>query len=353
MSAAIPAAGSGTAPVRVVICSPLDPRHVDRIRGVDPRLEVLFRPTFLSTPRYASDHGGPLPELTPEQDREWHEMLASAEIAFDFDAREPGRVNENFPVLRWIQATSAGVGQYFTRWPLDLTRVTVTTAKGVHADPLSEFVIAALLYFTKDIPALQRWQRDHHWSRYATRGLAGQRSLVVGLGHIGSRTAEKLAALGVEVIGAVRPNGTRSGPGVSRVVEFDRIIDVIGEVHSVVLTCPLTDLTRGLISAECIAAMRSDAVIVNIARGQVVDEHAMIAELQAGALGGAALDVSSVEPLPDDSPLWDLPNVLISPHSASTVADENDRIVDIFCENLRRYLDGRPLVNAYDPTLGY
>ncbi len=342
-----------TQPVRVVICSPLEEHFVEQIRAVDDRLDVLFRPEFLATPRYASDHGGPLPELTQEQDREWHEMLASAEIAFDFDAREPGRVNENFPRLRWIQATSAGVGQYFTRWPLDLSKVSVTTAKGVHADPLSEFVITGLLYFTKDVPALQRWQRDHRWTRYATRGLAGQRCLIVGLGHIGARTAQKLAALGVEVIGGVRPGGTQTAPGVSRAVPFDRIIEVMGDVDSVVLTCPLTEETRGLISAECIAAMRPGAVIVNIARGQIVDEPAMTAALESGALGGAALDVASVEPLPADSPLWDLPNVLISPHSASTVADENRKIVDIFCDNLRRYLDGRPLVNAYDPALGY
>jgi phosphoglycerate dehydrogenase-like enzyme len=342
-----------TQPVRVVICSPLEEHFVNQIRAVDERIEVLFRPDFLATPRYVSDHGGPLPELTPDQDRIWHEMLASAEIAFDFDAREPGRVNENFPRLRWIQATSAGVGQYFTRWPLDLSTVVVTTAKGVHADPLSEFVITGLLYFTKDVPALQVWQREHRWARYTTRTLAGQRSLVVGLGHIGSRTALKLAALGVEVIGAVRPSGTSSAPGVARVVPFDRIIDVIGDVDSVVLACPLTDLTRGLVSAECIAAMRPGSVIVNIARGQVIDEPAMIAALTSGALGGAALDVTSVEPLPTDSPLWDLPNVLISPHSASTAAEENRLIVDIFCDNLRRYLDGRTLVNAYDPALGY
>lgn len=342
-----------TEPVRVVICSPLEAHFVDRIRALDARLEVAYRPEFLATPRYAADHGGPLPELTPEQNREWHDMLATAEVAFDFESREPGLVNENFPRLRWIQATSAGVGGYFARWPVDLTRVTVTTAKGVHADPLSEFVIAGLLYFTKDIPALQRWQREHRWTRYSGRSLAGQRALVVGLGHIGSRTAAKLSALGLEVVGGIRPGGTSSAPGVTEVIPYDRVIEVIGAVDALVLTCPLTDLTRGLISAECIAAMRPGAVIVNIARGQIVDEPAMIAALQSGALGGAALDVASVEPLPDDSPLWDLPNVLISPHSASTVGQENELIIDIFCDNLRRYLDGRPLLNTYDPELGY
>ena len=339
--------------VRVVICSPLEQELVDRIRAVDDRIEVAFAPEFLASPRYPCDHGGPLPDLTPAQDREWHDLLAQAEIAFDFDAREPGRINENFPRLRWIQATSAGVGQYFTRWPLDLARVTVTTSKGVHADPLSEFAIAGLLYFVKDIPALQSWQQQHRWQRYTGRNLAGQRCLVVGLGNIGARTAKKLAALGVEVVGAVRPGGTSSAPGVVRTVPFDRIAEVIGDVDAVVLACPLTPLTRGLISADVIAAMRPGALIVNVSRGQVVDEPAMIEALRSGALGGAALDVVAVEPLPAGSELWALPNVLISPHSASTVAQENELITDIFCDNLRRYLDGVPLRNAYDPELGY
>lgn len=340
-------------PLRVVICSPLEERFVEQIRAVDNQVEVLNRPEFLANPQYGSDHGGSLPALTPAQDRQWHDMLSTAEVAFDFDRREPAQVNENFPRLRWIQATSSGVGQYFARWPVDLGRVQVTTAKGVHAGPLAEFVIAGLLYFTKDIPALRQWQHEHLWRRYTARGLAGQRSLVVGLGHVGSRTAQKLAALDVDVVGGIRPGGTSTAPGVTEVIPYDRILEIIGDVDSVVLTCPLTDLTRGLISSACIAAMRPGAVIVNIARGQIIDEPAMTNALKSGALGGAALDVAAVEPLPRDSPLWDLPNVLISPHSASTLADENQLITDLFCDNLRRYLDSQPLVGRYQPELGY
>ena len=339
--------------VTVVIASPLEPELVERIRRVDPVLEVLYDSQLLATPRYAGDHGGEFGALTPEQDRRWHDMLARAQVSFDFDRREPDRAHVNFPALKWVQATSAGLGQVLPRFSLDLNRVVVTTAAGVHADPLSEFVIASLLYFVKGIPSLRRWQGKRQWTRYVGENLSGKRVLVVGLGHVGRASARKLAALGVDVVGAVRPGGTRTAPGVSGVIDFTSIIDVVGTVDAVVLACPLTPETEGLISAECLAAMRPGSLLVNIARGQVVDEEALIEALRAERLGGAALDVATTEPLPERSPLWELDNVLISPHSASTVREENGLITELFCTNLRRWLDGLPLLNVYRPDHGY
>lgn len=340
-------------PVRIVICSPLEREYVDRIAAVDPRVEVLYEPDLLATPRYVSDHVGVLPELTPEQERRWRELTCSADVSFDFDRRAPARVNENFPQLRWLQATSAGLGQFFDRYPLDLDKVTVTTAAGVHAVPLAEFTVAGLLYFTKAFPRLKRWQAERSWTRYTSRALAGQRALVVGLGHVGRQVARMLAGLGVEVVAAVRPGGTDIAAGVSSTVAYTALRDVLPSVDAVVLACPLTEQTRGLISAKCFAALRPGAVLVNIARGDVVDEPAMIAALQTGRLGGAVLDVASVEPLPAESPLWDMENVVISPHSASTVDVENRLITELFCDNLRRWLAGEPLANVYRPDLGY
>lgn len=340
-------------PVPVIIASPLEPELVERIRRVDPVLEVLYDPQLLATPRYAGDHAGEFSVLTPEQDRRWHDMLAQAQISFDFDRREPDRAHVNFPALQWVQATSAGLGQVLPRFSLDLDRVVVTTAAGVHADPLSEFVIASLLYFVKGIPHLRRWQDKHEWTRYTSENLTGKRVLIIGLGHVGRASARKLAALGVDVVAAVRPGGTRTAPGVSSVVDFSSVREVLGTVDALVLACPLTPETEGLISAECLAAMRPGALIVNIARGQVVDEEALIDNLRNERLGGAALDVATTEPLPADSPLWELDNVLISPHSASTVREENQLITDLFCTNLRRWLDGVPLLNVYQPDQGY
>ncbi len=337
----------------VVIASPLEEEHVARIRAVDPRIEVLYEPAFLATPRYVADHGGELPVLTPEQDRRWHDMLARADVSFDFDRREPARATANSPRLRWIQATSAGVGQIVPRFDLDPRRVVVTTAAGVHAVPLAEFAVTSLLYFAKGFPQLRRWQAEHRWTRYTSRNLAGQRVLVVGLGAVGRATAARLGALDVHVTAAVRPGGTDSAPGVAATVPFSGIGAVLPDTDGIVLACPLTAETENLLSADLLETLTPGTVLVNISRGQVVDETAMIAALTDGRLGGAALDVATVEPLPADSPLWDLDNVVVSPHSASTVATENGLITDIFCENLRRWLAGEPLLNRYDPDRGY
>ncbi|CCH32547.1 Oxidoreductase [Saccharothrix espanaensis DSM 44229] len=337
----------------MVICSPLEPDLVARIAAVGPRVEVLYEPDLLPVPRYEGDHVGVLPELTAEQRQRWAALTSTAEVAFDFDRRAPAEINENFPRLRWVQGTSAGLGRLTDRFPLDLSKVVVTTAAGVHAVPLAEFVLTGLLHFVKDVPQLKEWQAGHRWTRYTSRTLSGQRVLVVGLGAVGRHTATVLAGLGVEVVGAIRPGGTPGAPGVSEVVRFDEIGSVLPTVDAVVLACPLTPQTEGLLGAAELAALKPHAVLVNIARGQVVDETPLARALAAGTLRGAVLDVATVEPLPDDSPLWDLPNVLISPHSASTAANENALITDIFCDNLRRWLDGKPLHNLYRPELGY
>lgn len=339
--------------VKVVISSPLETELVDLVRAVDPRVRVLFEPKLLATPRYEGDHGGIFTPLSSEQSERWHHMLANAEVSFDFDRREPELVRQNFPALRWVQATSAGVGQLLPNFPLDLDRVTITTAAGVHAEPLSEFVLASLLYFTKGIPVLRRWQSERKWTRYTGDNLAGKHVLIVGLGHVGRSTASKLAAVNVEVTAAVRPGGTSQAPGVDKVINFDSVLDALPSVDALVLACPLTPQTEGLINADCFDAMKPGALLVNVARGQVVDETSMIAALATGRLAGAALDVATVEPLPGDSPLWDMNSVLISPHSASTVAGENRLITQLFCENLRRWLDDQPLINVYHPDRGY
>jgi phosphoglycerate dehydrogenase-like enzyme len=342
----------GDRPVPLVVASPLDPALVDVIRAVDDRLEVMFDPELLAVPQHASDHLGVFRPLTREQDARWHDMLARAEVSFDFDRREPGSFARSSPNLRWIQAASAGLGQALQQYELDLSKVTVTSAAGVHAEPLSEFVIAALLYFVKDIPGLLQKKRERDWTRHTSRTLYGRRVAVVGTGAIGSRTIAKLQFLGVETVAVGRPPRPDE-PARPERITTDRLVEVAPELDALVLTLPLTPATEGLIDAELIAALRPGCIVVNVARGKVIDEPALIEALQAGHLGGAALDVAWHEPLLPESPLWSLGNVLISPHSAAMAADQNARIVEIFCDNLRRYLDGRPLRNVYDPRRGY
>jgi glyoxylate/hydroxypyruvate reductase len=228
-----------------------------------------------------------------------------------------------------------------------------TTAAGVHGSSLTEFVILALLYFCRDVPRLQRMQAAHHWQRHANAELAGRRVLVVGLGSVGRMIARRLAALDVEVWGMRRSAPGTAPEGVARVLPFEGLAHALPDIDALVLACPLTEQTHRLIGAAELQALPSHAVLINIARGQVVDERALIEALASGRLNGAALDVVEQEPLPAESPLWDLPNILISPHSASTVERENQRIVELFIENLRRWLDGRPLLNQFDRSRGY
>jgi glyoxylate/hydroxypyruvate reductase len=340
-------------PLKVLIASPLEPEHVERIAAVAPgRIEVIFEPDLLPVPRYVADHDGRPRDLTSEQRERWLAHLREADILFDFDWLAPERLLEHAPRLRWVQGTSAGIGERLRRTGLIHSDILFTTAAGVHASPLAEFVTLGLLYFYRDVPRLQRMQRAHPWERYTNRELAGRRALVVGLGAVGRAIAERLAAQGLEVWGARRMPGPPP-QGVSRVLPMTDLTSMLGRIDALILACPLTPETEGLIGAAELAAMPEGALLVNVARGPVVDEEALVQALRNGRLGGAALDVTEVESLPQDSPLWDLPNVLISPHSASTVDAENRRIVDIFLANLQRYLDGLPLINRFDRTRGY
>lgn len=336
----------------LLIASYLEPEHVARIRAVDERLHVVYEPELLPAPRYAADHTGPPRALTEAQERRWREYLAAAEILFDFDHARRQELPDLAPNVRWIQATSAGIGQFVRRMGYDrrMPHTVFTTASGVHAQPLAEFAFMAILVHYKNLARLQADQQAKRWERYATTDLAGRTLAVVGLGKIGQEIARIARAFGM------RTTGTRTRPdaqGVDVYFEPARLRELLAEADVVVLAVPHTDETEGMIGAGELAAMKPGAYLVNVARGAVVDEPALVAALQSGRLAGAALDVFAQEPLPAESPLWEMPNVLVSPHSASTSDRENARITDLFCDNLRRYLDGRPLHNVLDTARLY
>jgi glyoxylate/hydroxypyruvate reductase len=341
-------------PLKILIASSLEPEQVERIAAAAPgQVEVIYEPDLLPVPRYVADHTGRPRTLSAAQRERWLKHLREADILFDFDWLAPEQLVQHAPRLRWVQGTSAGIGELLRRTGLIERDILFTTAAGVHASPLAEFVILSLLYFYRDVPRLQRMQRAHHWERYTNRELAGSRALVVGLGAVGRKIAQRLAALDLEVWGMRRTLQAPAPDGVHRVLPLADLASVLGQVEALILACPLTPETERLIGAAELAAMPKGALLINVGRGPVVDEGALVQALRDGRLCGAALDVAQREPLPDDSPLWDLPNVLISPHSASTVHAENGRIVDIFLANLRRYLDGEPLINRFDPARGY
>jgi glyoxylate/hydroxypyruvate reductase A len=331
----------------VLITSYLEPEHVTRIRAVAPRLDVIYEPDLLAPPRYAADHtGGPFTRL-PEQEARWRSLLARADILFDFDPTHRADLPELAPQARWLQATSAGIGQFVKQQGYDtrMPHTIFTTASGVHARPLAEFCLMAMLMHAKAAPRLWRDQERHHWERYAGTDLAGRTLAVIGLGRVGAEVARVAKALEMRVIGAnIRPRPE----AVDLFYGPDRLHEVLPQAEYLVLAVPHTPATERMIGPRELALLPEGAFLINIARGAVIDEPALIAALRSGQLGGAALDVFAAEPLPADSPLWDMPNVLVSPHSASTSDRENARITDLFCDNLRRYLAGQPLRNVLD-----
>jgi glyoxylate/hydroxypyruvate reductase len=339
--------------VCVLIASPLEPELVARIGAVDPRVSLLYAPDLTPEPRYPADHIGTPRPLSPADLDRWSGLRAQADISFDFDWEDPAGIPRNCPRLRWVQGTSAGIGGFLERTGLAGTDLVFTTAAGVHATPLAESALLGLLYFVKGMPQLAQWKAERHWQRHTSAQLSGSRVLLVGLGQIGREIARLLSAAGVEICGAGRPGHRYDIPGVASYVPSDQLRKVLPDVDALILACPLTTQTRELIGAGELDLMRPGAVVVNISRGAVIDESAMISALRSGRLGGAFLDVFAAEPLPAGSPLWDMPNVVISPHSASTVAGENELITDLFCDNLRRWLSGRPLRRVYDRDAGY
>ena len=334
--------------LRVLIASPLEAHQVDRIAAADPeRLEVMYAPDLLPVARYGGDHGGTPRDLDEQQRARWRDLVARADVSFDFDWDRPQALPESAPNLRWIQATSAGIGEHVRRLDLPRDSILLTTAAGVHAQPLAEFALLGALYLAKDVPMLRQWQAEHRWDRFCGRELARSRALIIGMGSIGRRIAELLHAVGVEVIGQRRSSHADIPAGVTRMITQGQLDAELANVDYLIVAAPGTPETRHLIDKRRLALLPSSAVLINVGRGSIVDEAAMVRALQVGRLRGAALDVFEREPLPDDSPLWTMPNVLMSPHSASTVEQENERIVDLFIENLRRYLDGQPLLNQF------
>jgi phosphoglycerate dehydrogenase-like enzyme len=304
--------------------------------------------------RHPADFAGdPDFARTPEQQRAYEEMLDSADALYgvpDVDAAALKRTVDANPRLRWVHTMAAGGGATVAAAGLDpdqLRRVVFTTSAGVHGGPLAEFAVFGVLAGAKELPRLLRQQRDHVWSgRFTMRQVAETTVLVVGLGGIGAEVARRLAQLGATVLGTSRHG--RPVDHVERVVGPDEIARVVPEVDAVVVTLPGTAATEKLIGSEVLAAVKPGTTLVNVGRGTVVDEEALVPALRDGRIGLAVLDVFATEPLPADSPLWDEPNVLVSPHTAALNAAEERRIAELFADNATRLLDGEELRNRVD-----
>ena len=256
--------------------------------------------------------------------------------------------------LRWYQQWGAGA-DWLARHPELAERdFLLTNASGVHAIPITEHIFAFLLAFARELPTAFAGQAAREWRRQGDDvfELAGKTLLLIGVGAIGRRTAHVAAAFGMRVFG-VRRNAGRVVPGIERMCSVDCLHDWLPEADFVVLTVPLTKETRHMMDETAFRRMKRSAYLVNIGRGGTVDEAALVRALQEGWIAGAGLDVTEQEPLPADSPLWAMPNVIITAHYSGATPEYSRRAMGIFLDNLRRFVQGEELKNVVDKRLGY
>lgn len=345
--------------LRVVVAVPLPERLCRLIETLEPRVEVVSDPTLVPPMRGPADWSGD-PDFvrTPGQQAAFDALVDSADALFgvpDVDPEALARTVSANPRLRWVMTTAAGGGSTVKAAQLpraDLDRIVFTTSAGVHGGTLAEFSVFSVLAGAKGLPRLLTDQRSRTWpDRWQMRQLDEMTVLVVGLGGIGAECARRFHALGAQVWGT-----TRSGEpveGVDRLVPLDRLIDAVGEVDAIVVTLPGTAQTHHLIGEEVLAAVKPGVTITNVGRGTVIDEVALLAALDDGRVSFAGLDVFEHEPLDAASPLWDHPNVLVSPHTAALNSNEEERIARRFAENTTRFLDGADLRAVVDTVEFY
>ena len=336
--------------LRAVAATPIPEELAERVRRAVPRMDFIVEHDLLPPMRLPGDHAGdPGFRRSEADERAFRDLVDSAQVLYGVPGEQPEQLARTLranPRLEWVQLMAAGGGAQVKGADLtedELRRVRFTTTAGVHAVPLAEWCEFGLLAGFKSLPRLLAQQGRREWDqRWLMRRLQDSRVLVVGLGSIGRLVAERLARQGVHVAGTSRH--AAHVPHVEEVIHPRDLEARVGEFDGVVVTLPGTEETRHLVSAAVIAAMRPDAVVVNVGRGTVIDQDALTAWLDGGR-GFAALDVTDPEPLPDDSRLWGLPNVVISPHTAALSDQEDELIAELFARNATRHLDGAPLIN--------
>lgn len=344
--------------LRVIISAPLEPELVERISAADPRIKVNYRPDLLLPLRHSGDYIGDTSfQMTDEQESEFQQYIRDGQVMLGVPRGRSSAFRsaiEDNPDLIWVHTYAAGGGAQVKAAKLsdqDLERVIFTTSAGAHAESLTEFALLGALAGLKDLPRLQRQQRAREWAaRWPSNQLSDATVVIVGMGHIGREMAERFLAFGSTVVGVNR--SLREVPGVE-MHTIDELEEQAARADVLVNCLPGAVGTENLINAEVLAALPAGATFVSVGRGRCVDEEALIAGLQAGQIGFAAMDVFAVEPLPQDSPLWDLPNVLISPHTMALTKNESARIVEIFLQNALALLEGEPMKNVVDKVLFY
>lgn len=327
----------------VLVITPIEPELVERIEQAGARVRLLDGPERRAL-------GGS--EQDADAVHRLNEALATAEVIFGV-GRLPAGLLELAPRLRWYQAMTAGV----ERVPYALLRsprLTVTSARGHNAGAVAEHVIWALLALARHARRLYRGQEAGRWERLTPGELAGKTLGIAGFGAIGEQVARRARAFEMRVIGTRR--SARAGdtdPLLDELLPPERLDDLLAQSDAVVVAVPLTAETRGLFGAGAFRRMQPHAYLIDVSRGGVVDGAALAQALTEGTIAGAAIDVAAPEPLPADSPLWAMENVIITPHISGSSAAFNEHAVDLFVQNLRRFQAGEALLNVVDPERGY
>ena len=275
------------------------------------------------------------------------------------------RILSRAATLRWVHSASAGVERVLTPASRERSLV-ITNARGVFSRPIAEYVMLMILAVARRLPQLLELQAERTWQPLESRELRDVTVGIVGLGSIGRAVGALATAFGCRVVATRRrPDAGTGGAGgagddpflgslmLDRVLPPESLAELLAESDFVVLAAPRTADTVGLIGDAAIEGMKPGAWVINVARGELIDERALARALRSGRLGGAVLDTFREEPLPPTSPLYDLPNVILTPHTSWSSTRVLERSVELFCENLRRFAAGRPLVNVVDPDAGY
>ncbi|WP_207837389.1 D-2-hydroxyacid dehydrogenase [Williamsia soli] len=258
---------------------------------------------------------------------------------------------EQAQALKWVHVCAAGVDAMLFD-ELRASPITITNAHGVFDGPIAEFVLGSIIAQDKQFHLSKRYQQLKHWERRDTIRTAGRSALVIGTGGIGRAVARLLRAAGLQVTGAGRTARTED-PDFGTVLRTDELAGYAGDFDNIVTIAPLTELTVRMIDAEVLSAMKPSAHLINVGRGQLVDESALIEALRDGQIAAASLDVFETEPLPVDNPLWDMENVHISAHMSGDVVGWREELARLFLANLQRYASGESLVNIVDKDAGY
>ncbi len=315
--------------MRIVLCYPVEPRHVAQIQAAAPAAEIC-------------DAG---------QDRVAAELFecdvycGHEKVPVDWD----GIVRQGR--LKWIQSSAAGLDHCLVPSVVE-SPIIVTSASGVLADQVAEHTIALVTGLLRSLPVFYRAQQAKEYIRRPTRDLHHATVGIVGFGGVGRRVAELLSAFKTRIL-ATDMFPVDKSPHVAELWPPDRLEEMLPQVDVLILCVPLTDQTRWMIDKRALARLKPGAILANMARGKLVVEDDLVAALESGQLGGACLDVAAEEPLPTSSKLWNLPNVIITPHVAGQSRWRIDNMTIFFCENLRRYQAGDALLNVVNKKLGF